>query len=122
MQIEIGIAAILLAFYLYLLVRKDGIARPLFFWIGLGGVALAAIAGTLPHFQNPHHQPSGALRILSALFGLIGFLVALAAAAATSYKGKLPFGIGSEAAQAPAAPVAPQAPAGDAGGNMDMSS
>ena len=106
MQINIGIAAILLAFYLYLLVRKDGISRPLFFWIGLGGVALAAIAGTLPAFQNPRAaEPSGAMRVLSALFGMIGFLVALAAAAATSFKGKLPFNLdkeaGSQGANAP---------------------
>ncbi len=56
MQINIGIAAILLAFYLYLLVRKDGISRPLFFWIGLGGVALAAIAGTLPTGLSFRHS------------------------------------------------------------------
>jgi hypothetical protein len=108
MQINIGIAAVLLVFYLYLLVRKDGIARPLFYWIGLGGLALAAIAGSLAVMGTGR-----AIGILSALFGLIGFLVALAGAVASCYKGSLPFGMGDEASQA-------EAPS-EGGGNIDLS-
>jgi len=115
MEINIGIAAVLLVFYLYLLVRKDGIPRPLFFWIGLGGLALAAIGGSLTQMSA-----STAARILSALFGLIGFLASLAAAVATCYKGKLPFSMGGEVAQGPAQAPPAQAPS-QAGGNIDLS-
>lgn len=87
MQITIGVTAILLLFYLYLLIRKEPVRRPLFFWIGLGGIALSAIAGALLMMGRGR-----VLSILSAIFNLVGFLAALAGAVGACYAGELPFG------------------------------
>ena len=113
MRVDIG----LLAFYLYLLVRKEGISRPLFYWIGVGALGLVILAGSLV-LMSQHRV----MIVMATILRLVGYLAALGAAVATCYKGKLPFNMGADVSQAPAAPVAPQAPAGDAGGNMDLSS
>ena len=88
--------AILLVFYLYLLVKGELVKRPLFYCVGALGVlaALAAgffMVGSLGADANKKGEVGlTAVKILANIIQLIGVLVAFVGAFAACFTGKLP--------------------------------
>lgn len=78
-------AAILLIFYLYVLVRPECVKRCVFFLIGTCGVVLTLIAG----FFAPWIGRTWASALVG-IFTTIGSLVAFGSAIVACYGGKLP--------------------------------
>ena len=76
--------AILVAFYLFLLVRWQYVKRPFFFTVGVLGIA-PVIAARLFSIGSVN-----ALEIVSGILTTVGVLAAFLSAVAACYCGKLP--------------------------------
>ena len=74
--------AVLLVFYLYLLVRFQNVKRPGLFLIGVAGLALVFVA----NFFLVHHSVAVVALILTALGALVAFVGAVGAC----FGGQLP--------------------------------
>ncbi|MHC4562566.1 MAG: hypothetical protein ACYS8X_07325 [Planctomycetota bacterium] len=108
---SMGASAILLVFYLYLLVRWDHVRRPVCFLIGAAGLLFALFG----HFFAIAGYNSGAA-VVTRLFDVIGAMVAFVFAVAACYGAKLPLEIRGVTCEkgAPGQPAdKPTAPAGD---------
>ena len=74
--------AVIVAFYLYLLIRGDKIKRALLYWIGV----LAIVVAMLGQF----FALGDSTRVVAAVFGIIGWTVAFVAAVGAAFGGDLP--------------------------------
>lgn len=79
------IAAILVVFYLYLLVRPQYVRRGLFLWVGLAGI-LSVLLGMFLFTLDPDKWS----RIVFGIFGFIGVVVSLLSAAVCRYGKDIP--------------------------------
>ena len=84
---SLSVAAILLVFYLYLLVRPERIKRNGFFLIGTAGLVLALIGAFFAPWANVGRDWA---MVLVAIFGTFGSLIAFIAGVLACYAGKLP--------------------------------
>jgi uncharacterized membrane protein len=78
--------AVLLVFYLYLLVRPQYVRRGSFLWLGLAGLILVFLGMLFVTIDNDTWS-----RVLLAIFGFIGLTVALGAGAICCSGGDVPY-------------------------------
>ena len=108
---SMGASAILLVFYLYLLVRWDYVRRPVCFLIGAAGLLFALFG----HFFAIAGYDSGAA-VVTRLFDVIGAMVAFVCGVAACYGAKLPVeirGVTCEKDAPSQSPDEPTAPASE---------
>ena len=86
-NLSLSVAAILLVFYLYLLVRPERIKRNACFLIGACGLVLAIIGAFFAPWANLGRDWA---MVLVAIFGTFGALIAFIAGVLACYAGKLP--------------------------------